>query len=131
MRKHKVWEGNYVRHFGDPYNADAVQTNTRSSIRTILQQYNITITTNTDTSLENRIRKTHLALPRIEIDASCVDVIQAMIQSRYPDDTKGMTREKTKPIHDLYSHYRTAFEYFIDNEPQQQVQSNKNMIHVS
>lgn len=125
MRRHKEWQNNYARHYGDPYNADAVQTNARSSIRSILSQYNISITTNTNTSLENRIRKTHLALPRIHIDSSCEDVMQAMIQSRYPDDTKGMTREKTKPIHDLFSHLRTAFEYFIDNEPQQAAQINK------
>lgn len=125
MKRHKPWESSYVRHYGDPYNADAIQTNTRSSIRMILRGHGVEITTNTDTSLENRIRKTHLALPRIDIDEACIDVIQAMIQSRYPDDTKGMTREKTKPIHDFYSHLRTCFEYFIDNEPLETSQINK------
>ena len=44
-------------------------------------------------------------------------LFRSVSQSRYPDETKQMTSEKTKPIHNEFSHFRTALEYFADNEP--------------
>jgi hypothetical protein len=43
-----------------------------------------------------------------------------MVQSHYPQvkENSESTTEKTKPVHDENSHYRTAYEYFISNEPQ-------------
>lgn len=115
--RHRDWKDAYAMHCGDPYNASSLQTNAQSSIKQILRTFGIEIVTKTKTSLEERIRKTHLLLPRLTVDKNLLYVIQAMTQSRYPEDTKSMTREKTKPIHDVYSHSRTAMEYFADNEP--------------
>lgn len=114
---HRDWLPAYAMHCGDPYNGGSVQTNARSSIKQILRRYGINIVTKRDSSLEDRIRRVHLLLPRLSVDKNQYNLLQAMSQSRYPDDTKSMTREKTKPIHDVYSHFRTAMEYFADNEP--------------
>ena len=42
-----------------------------------------------------------------------------MVNAKYPRIKEGSegTQEKTKPIHDTTSHYRTATEYYFDNEP--------------
>ena len=122
IEKHNAWRHSYAGHYGDPYNGGSKTINTTSSIKDELANHNIYITDNTDSTLEERINKTHAALPRVTIDDSLADLIMAMQQSRYPQVKEGSqaTREKTKPIHDANSHYRTAFEYFIDNEPRSQ-----------
>lgn len=42
-----------------------------------------------------------------------------MIQSHYPQikENSQATTAKTKPVHDENSHFRTTYEYWIDNEP--------------
>ncbi len=119
IARHKSWNASYAGHYGDPYNGDARTTNSRSSIKdTLANNYRIYITLKKqNTSLEERIRKTHLLLPRLIVNQDLTDFIQAIVQSRYPDGTRQMTSEKTKPIHNEFSHYRTALEYFADNEP--------------
>ncbi len=119
MKKHLPWQSSYAAHYGDPYNGNATQTNTRNSIKQILAQYEIFISLKTGTKLEERIRRVKLLFPRMIVDESLAQFMQAMIQSRYPDETRQMTREKTKPIHDAFSHFRTAMEYLADNEPAQ------------
>ena len=119
IKRHKSWEAEYAGHYGDPYNGSSRTTNARSSIKdTLFNNYRISITLKkTNTSLEERIRKAHMLLPRLVVNNSLTDFIQAIVQSRYPDETKQMTSEKTKPIHNEFSHFRTALEYFADNEP--------------
>lgn len=107
--------------YGDPYNADSTTTNTQwpNSIRQQFQEFWIYLRTKRST-LEERIRKTTLALERVKIDQTVTDVIESMVQSKYPQvpENSQWTREKLKPVHDDNSHMRTAFEYFIDNEPE-------------
>lgn len=110
----------YAWHFWDPYNWDSKSTNADFTIKEILSEFWIHISLKRDTSLETRITKTKLALNRIIIDyEQNIDCIESMRQSRYPKQKEASedTREKRKPIHDENSHHRTAFEYFIDNEP--------------
>lgn len=110
---------NYSWHFWDPYNWSARQTNASQSIKEILDDMWIYLHLKHWTTIESRITDTILSLNRISIDEQNVNLIESMIQSRYPKtkEWSETTREKTKPIHDWNSHYRTAFEYFIDNEP--------------
>lgn len=118
--RHKLWKHTYANHYGDPYNADSSNVLSENTIRLQLQKYGIYIKTNRDSTLEGRIKKTELAMRRMYVNGSLTDFIQAIIQSRYPQVREGSqaTTERTKPVHDVNSHYRTALEYFIDNEPQ-------------
>lgn len=105
--------------FGDPYNSWSTTTNATSSIEKQLREFWIYLQWNRKTTVEERIRKTTLALDRIRIDNAQMDLIASMIQSKYvntPENSQ-LTKEKTKPLHDDNSHFRTAFEYFVDNEP--------------
>ncbi len=110
----------YSNHFWDPYNSDNRSTvNKRSTIRSELWSLWIHIKTSRNTTLEERIKMAWLSFNRLFIDKSCVDVFESLQQSHYPQikDNVEITVEKTKPVHDEHSHYRTAYEYFISNEP--------------
>lgn len=114
----------YAWHFWDPYNWDAVTTNATKSIKDILWELWIYLTLKTWSTVESRITATKLSLNRIIINYNkCINLVESMRQSKYPKtrEWSQATTEKTKPVHDENSHYRTAFEYFIDNEPQQLV----------
>lgn len=118
----------YAWHFWDPYNSDSKTTNADFSIKEILSEFWIYLSSNKRTSLESRITKTKLSLNRISIDyENNIDVIESLRQSRYPKQKENSqeTKEKTKPIHDENSHHRTAFEYFIDNEVNVLFETNK------
>ena len=116
----KNLKGRYSWHFGDPYNGNSIQTNAVKSVKDYLADYWIHLTLKTWTTVATRIRDTKLALNKIEIDyENNIDVIESMRQSHYPKvkEWSQSTTEKTTPVHDENSHHRTAFEYFIDNEP--------------
>lgn len=110
----------YAWHFWDPYNWDSITTNATKSIKDILWELWIYLTLKTWSTVESRITATKLSLNRIIINYNkCIDLVESMRQSRYPKvkEWSQSTTERTKPVHDENSHYRTAFEYFIDNEP--------------
>jgi hypothetical protein len=115
------WYGQFSGHFGDPYNADNTSTvKPDESIRSALQEFGIYLETNRRSTLKERITKTKLALHRISIDEqNNDDLIISMIQSHYPQrpENSQATKEVIHPVHDENSHFRTSFEYFIDNEP--------------
>lgn len=119
IEKHSHWKHKYANHFGDPYNGDSKSVVTQSTVKTQLAKYGINLTLKTGTSLEERIKKTELAIRRMKVNDSLTNFIQAIVQSRYPKvkENSQNTSEKTKPIHDTCSHFRTALEYAIDNEP--------------
>lgn len=115
-------KGLYAWHFGDPYNWDAITTNATKSIKDILWELWIYLTLKTWSTVESRITATKLSLNRITIDYNKnINLVESMRQSKYPKvkEWSQATTERTKPVHDENSHFRTAFEYFIDNEPQQ------------
>ena len=125
-----IWP--YTNHYWDPYNWDAKTTNAKKTIKDILWEMWIHLTLKTWTTLENRITNTHLALNRVDIDEENYNLIESMIQSRYPPTKEWSvgTKEKTKPIHDENSHFRTWVEYFIDNEPiQHKIVSQPKVFH--
>lgn len=120
MDEMKKYVGLYSGHFWDPYNSNAKTTNADKTIKEILWTMWIYLTLKTWTTIESRITDTKLALNRVTIDyEKNIDLIESMRQSRYPryKEWYEEIREKTKPVHDANSHHRTAFEYFIDNEP--------------
>lgn len=120
IKKHEAWTFAYVSHFGDPYNAHNRSTiNKQSTIATELKREGIYLTTKEGTTVEERIRKTTIAMKRMFINEDLTEFIQSITQSRYPQTRENSqnTRPKVLPIHNQCSHFRTALEYAIDNEP--------------
>jgi len=115
----KTINGRYSNHFGDPYNGDAIQTNAVESCKGILARHGIYLTLKSWTTLETRITNAWLALYRTFVNEDESDFNQSMIQSHYPqvkENSQAVT-QATKPVHDENSHFRTTYEYLIDNEP--------------
>jgi hypothetical protein len=117
------WSGNtynntYSNHFWDPYNGDALTTNATESIKTILGWMGIHLHLKSGSTVEWRIRGTTLALNRMIVNENETDFIQSMIQSHYPQvrENSQAVVERTKPVHDENSHFRTSCEYYWDNE---------------
>lgn len=110
----------FSNHFWDPYNADSRSTlNKQDTIRKALAEQGIYLQTKRNSTLADRIAKTQLWLNRVFYNADQFEWEQAIIQSHYPQvkEWSEITREKDKPVHDENSHFRTATEYFFDNEP--------------
>lgn len=117
VKKRGKWSWDYW----DPYNSDNRTTvDKKNTIRSVLAEYWIHLQTSRSNTVEWRIRTATLALPRIYVDTDCMDFIQSIIQSKYPQikETSQTTADNRKPVHDENSHYRTAFEYFLDLEPE-------------
>ena len=106
--------------FGDPYNSDNRSVvDKKNTIKSLMTAMWIHLRTSRWNTVEGRIRLAKLALPRIHIDRNCDELITSIRQSRYPQkkENSESTTDNRKPIHDENSHFRTGFEYFIDNEP--------------
>ena len=120
IERHRAWKGLYADHFGDPYNSESKSGVTLSSFASKLRQYGIHIRTKRGTKLQERITKTYLGLKSLFIhEERNFDFINAITQSRYPQRSENsqQTTEAVKPVHDVNSHFRTALEYYMDNEP--------------
>lgn len=117
IETHKVWLKSYAYHFGDPYNGKSRNVLSTNTIQKQLAKYNIHLKFNTKSTLENRINTAELTFRSLHVDNRLTEFIQAIEQSKYPDvkDNSQGTAEKTKPIHNIFSHYRTALEYYCDN----------------
>ena len=124
IERHKQWKK--AIHFGDPDVAKRsfiLQKQGKPvSTKEILQENNIYIQTTRRTKFEHhQIRdKVRLSFRRLEVnEVRCEYFIECMRNASYPQVSAGQQRttEILKPIHNWTSHFRTAYEFFIDNEP--------------
>lgn len=118
----KEWK--YAAHFGDP------DVKKRSmvkgvNLRDYLAQHRIAINSHTWTKEHthyNIRENTKLFFKRVTVNPLTANPLEeAMNNARYPrkrDDSESTSTEK-KPVHDWTSHLRTAFEYYMINEPQE------------
>lgn len=119
VASHFGWQ--YMQHFGDPYNANTKTIVTNRTVASALAEVGVNLTWITPRGKEqvaDRIKLAHKELPRVCIDKDhCANFIAAMMGCRYPKqrESSEATSEQQKPVHDDTSHFRTAFEYFVDN----------------
>jgi hypothetical protein len=66
-------------------------------------------------SKQEQILTTRTNLYRIRYNDNCLDWASAMMNSRYPErsETSQSTSVQSLPVHDQWSHLRTATEYFF------------------
>lgn len=108
----------YTEHFGDPYNIDNRSVISQNkTIRWELRKVWIEVRTNRKSTIEERIREVSLEMGNIHVNKDLYEFITAIEQSRYPQkpDNSQATTWGTKPVHNEFSHFRTALEYLIDN----------------
>lgn len=120
INRHKDWKRD-VTHYGDP---DVVSRNLtdKKSPFAVLREAGIYINSKPWGGRKHRdIReKAKLLLRRLEVNYErCEYFIECMVSAKYPvrQETSQAVTPADKPVHDWTSHYRSAFEYFADNEP--------------
>ncbi len=119
IERHKYYKP--AAHFGDPDVVKRSYANKRSA-DDVLREAKIYIQTHCMGETDHKtIRdRTRMLFRRLEVNEDrCEYFLDAIRNARYPRKQEGSqsTSEVLKPIHDWTSHFRTALEYFVDNEP--------------
>lgn len=116
IRRHAGWI--YEAHFGDPAGVN-VEGSTNTSIVQTLGKAGIYMSVNFKRrAFEFRKADTQELLPLCDFDSvRCARLIQCFQNSKYPEATASRQTPIRLPIHDGWSHGRTAFEYFAVNNP--------------
>ncbi len=120
IQRHKQWKA--ATHYGDPDVSKRAYGANKISAKDTLENEGIYIQTHCrDESGHLAIKeRTRLLFRRLEVNESrCEYFLDAIRNARYPKRQEGsQTTSPIKlPIHDWTSHFRTALEYFVDNEP--------------
>jgi hypothetical protein len=119
--RHKNWSRE-ITHYGDPdVKKRAVKDG--ESTKDYLQKKGIYIQSKdwsgrTWTDLRDIAKR---AFRRIEINEKRNEyLISALRNAKYPErrENSQSQNEPIKPVHDWTSHFRSSFEYFLDNEPE-------------
>ena len=120
IQRHKAWTRD-ISHYGDP-DVKKRDLKTGISTRDYLAQKGIYIQSKdwagrTWTDLRDIAKR---AFRRIEINEARNEYfISALRNAKYPErrENSQAQNEPLKPVHDWTSHFRSSFEYFLDNEP--------------
>jgi hypothetical protein len=120
IQRHKDWSKTRT-HFGDP-DVKKRAVKDAESTYDVLKKYGIDVqfTDWAGRQWQDLKEKTKLSFRRLEInEARNEKFISAMRNAKYPKKREGSqaTSEPLKPVHDWTSHFRSAYEYGIDNEP--------------
>ena len=120
ISRHKEYKRD-VTHYGDP---DVMKRNLidKRSVFHVLRDKGIFINSRPWGGRKHRdIReKAKMLFRRLEVNYERnQEFIECMISAQYPRkaETSQSTSASDKPVHDWTSHFRSAFEYFADNEP--------------
>jgi hypothetical protein len=115
IKRHTDWK--IPVHYGDPYSADK-RGSYNTSIRDQLEGYGVSVNTKRDSSVPERVRLGTLLLKRLRVHERCFTFIDAMYNSTYPQRKEGAqaTQKNIQPVHNQFSHTRSAYEYLADHE---------------
>lgn len=117
IHRHEDWE--YADHFGDPSGVRLEMTSARS-ITAILNDHGILVHTNAKmNNFNDRITMTRMLIPRLCIDEDknpeFVEAMENYHWSVQPEGSQASTLPN-KPVHDAYSHFATAMEFYATNQ---------------
>lgn len=122
IAEHRYWQD--ATHFGDP-DVRKRSLLTKESTRSVLNESGIYVQCkdwNGRTHYDMR-QKAIMFMKKLSVDTNKNDFFnESMMQSRYPErsETSQSTSPINAPIHDLYSHHRSCFEYMADNLPEKE-----------
>lgn len=118
---HASWEISTITHFGDP-DVNKRSLKDKESTAEVLAKSGIIVQSKDWAGREWKDLKepTLLSFRRLEINEKRNEFfVSAMRNAKFPKrrENSQSTTGPVKPVHDWTSHYRSAYEYFIDNEP--------------
>lgn len=131
---HKTWQIVSLTHFGDPDVNKRALKDKESTADVLKKEAGIVIQSK---DWAGRVwgdmkEPTLLSFRRLEINEMRNELfISAMRNAKYPKrrENSQSTSEPLKPVHDWTSHFRSAYEYFIDNEPTNESMSKVAHVH--
>lgn len=115
LERRKHWKKGV--HIGDPYSGNKTIPVLGTTIKKELEKHGIYMVLQVnENTVKGRIAKAQILFQRTRINLRCKEAIDAFQNSRWPsrDSQSNMTTAIKKPVHNKYSHFRTAFEYFAD-----------------
>lgn len=120
IERHKEWSKT-ITHFGDP-DVKKRSLKDKESVYDVLKRNNILVQYKDWAGREWKVMKepTKLSFRRLEVNEKRNEpFISAMRNAKYPKKREGSqsVNEPLKPVHDWTSHFRSAYEYGVDNEP--------------
>lgn len=102
-------------HIGDPFSG-AKRRGDKIRVVDVFSDYGIYMNIPSKNNLiKERIDSLTAMLPRITIHPRCERTIAALANSSWPKQGRNSTTSVKKPVHDDYSHARTALEYAFSN----------------
>lgn len=115
VERRKGWK--QAIHVGDPYNGNKTTFVKNTTISKELAKHGIVM--NLDRGCNNVMERVRIAttfIPFIKTHERCKDFTISMLNSRWPKRERmgDSTSPLRKPVHNQYSHYRTAFEYGME-----------------
>lgn len=117
IERHEGWQ--YADHYGDPSGKNVELVSARSAIKDLMD-HGIKVRTNSKANhFRERLNLSRKLLTRTVVDERYNDeFIEAMENYRFPEQTENTqsTDPKDKPVHDEYSHFATAFQYYSVNQ---------------
>jgi hypothetical protein len=115
IEEHKKFKR--ARHFGDPAGKQRTVVIDKTVLKTLSQSGIHVFTNERAQSFPARKEATKMLLRRLYIDEKQKAFIEAIQQSRYPKrkESSQATSPVSKPVHDQFSHYRSALEYLAVN----------------
>lgn len=112
IHDHNAYKGKYTAFYGDPSGKNRNQVTNTSVISEMAKFGILTKTNHKMNTYEVRHKLTQKLLLNSDFDEDmCAGVIDALENSKF----KQSSDDKFKPIHDEFSHYRTAVEFLAVN----------------
>lgn len=98
---------------------------TGTSVITEYAKNGIHIRTIPNVKIEEQIRITHKYIPGLYVSNQLTRVRDCILNYRYPDKSSHVNTSNEDPIHDEYSHFNRALEYYFTNIDQGLANSTK------
>jgi len=115
INRHQGWKAGI--HVGDPYDGRQTTFVGNTTIVKELSKHGIQMNLyrGSNNTLD-RIRVTTMFMSNMLVHDRCQGFIESIQNSRWPkrNRTSESTKSPTKPVHNSFSHYRTALEYLCD-----------------
>ena len=125
LERYKKYNWQKAVFIADPYDTMSAMGNS-----TLLEDYRkvgINLFIPNERNKERQISKTRTNIYRVRYNDYCLDFASAIMNSRYPEvrESSQWTTPHLLPVHNQFSHYRTALEYMVNYYLENQIPNKK------
>ena len=113
LERYKTYNWRRATFISDPYDTKVAMGN--STILEDFRKEGINLMIPQERNKQEQVMTTRTNLYKIRYNENCLDWASAMMNSKYPERSENSqaTSVQSTPVHDQFSHSRTATEYFF------------------